>query len=318
MLAPIGAPLRFAVPTQAARPQTSANEEMGPPLPSTFSQTKGSDLERELEEHKALSLEFQLMRAIARQNASTEKSNDSTVSQSKVPSEDSFGQFSGSSISSQTLQVDQLQGQFSLTFETISSTTIEVSRSGGESNFSLSFSQQTSFSLSVSTATPEPQRADPLILNLDDTDFSFDPKHRVSFDLNADGSADSFQNIGNGNAFLAFDRNANGVIDNGTELFGDAGGAVDGFADLAQFDDNRDNQIDANDRIFENLLLLNFDSEGAQQTTSLASQNIESLSLNYESRQKDYSADNLLVSEAEFERTDGSAGRIGDFLLGIV
>jgi hypothetical protein len=62
-------------------------------------------------------------------------------------------------------------------------------------------------------------------------------------------------------AFLAFDRDGNGMIDSGGELFGTGtllrGGkhASDGFEALAQYDDNGDGQIDASDRVWQFLLL---------------------------------------------------------------
>jgi hypothetical protein len=50
---------------------------------------------------------------------------------------------------------------------------------------------------------------------------------------------------------LVWDRNGNGKIDNGLELFGSA--VEDGFAALARQDGNRDGKIDASDAIFANL-----------------------------------------------------------------
>lgn len=317
MLTPVRSPIRLAVSTQSTKPQALPAENNRKAQSVKTEEVSGSNLEHELEELKALSLEYQLMLAIARQNGAEDKPSGVAAKRTGILSESSYAHLSTSIISSQNLQVESFQEQFSLTIETISSTTIEVNSVVGDSVFSLSFTQQSAFSVSVSIADEEPQRADPLILNLGNSDFGFDPEQQVSFDLNADGFVDSFHNLKNGSVFLAFDRNGNGSIDDGSELFGDAGGAVDGFANLALFDDNRDNRIDSNDRIFENLLLLSFGSEVDQQTTSLASQNIESLLLNYETRQKTYFEDNILVSEADFERTDGTTGRIGDFLLGI-
>ena len=73
------------------------------------------------------------------------------------------------------------------------------------------------------------------------------------FDLNLDGFAQHTAWIGEGNAFLAYDWNGNGVIDDNSELFGSA--TVDGFTILAQYDTNGDGVIDAQDEIFDDLLL---------------------------------------------------------------
>jgi len=87
----------------------------------------------------------------------------------------------------------------------------------------------------------------------------------VIFDINASGHA---QTIGwtardSDLVFLAVDRNGNGYIDDGSELFGNAtpliggGRAANGFAGLAQYDANGDGVIDASDSVWSDLLLWN-------------------------------------------------------------
>ena len=55
--------------------------------------------------------------------------------------------------------------------------------------------------------------------------------------------------------FLALDRNHDGIINDGGELFGDVNGSTNGFTDLALFDLNHDHVIDSRDPIFKELLL---------------------------------------------------------------
>jgi hypothetical protein len=67
--------------------------------------------------------------------------------------------------------------------------------------------------------------------------------------------------IGTENAFLAFDRNGNGRIDSGAELFGNftplkgGGLAPNGFIALAELDGNRDGIVDPSDAGWATLLL---------------------------------------------------------------
>jgi hypothetical protein len=81
------------------------------------------------------------------------------------------------------------------------------------------------------------------------------------FDVNADGQAESVGWLSNTDAWLALDRNGNGLIDDGSELFGsgttmpDASKALDGFAALRVLDSNQDGVIDSNDAAFGKLSL---------------------------------------------------------------
>lgn len=77
------------------------------------------------------------------------------------------------------------------------------------------------------------------------------------FDLNADGTPELIPGLGAGTAFLVFDRNGNGLADDGSELFGVASG--NGFADLAKLDSDHNGWIDAADSAFNQLAVWSSD-----------------------------------------------------------
>ena len=60
--------------------------------------------------------------------------------------------------------------------------------------------------------------------------------------------------------FLSLDKNEDGIINDGSELFGTKSG--DGFRDLSEYDDDKNGWIDENDAIFSKLKIWTKDKDG--------------------------------------------------------
>ncbi len=73
----------------------------------------------------------------------------------------------------------------------------------------------------------------------------------IAFDLDSDGQPEPIPLPGMNAAYLVFDRNANGRVDAGSELFGAVSGK--GFAELALLDDDGNGWVDAGDAAFSRL-----------------------------------------------------------------
>lgn len=99
----------------------------------------------------------------------------------------------------------------------------------------------------------------PLVLSFDGAPVRF-TQAKGSFELSGQGASVATDWVSSATPWLALDRNGNGTIDDGRELFGsmtDLGGrtAHDGFEALAALDANHDGRIDARDPAFGKLVL---------------------------------------------------------------
>ncbi len=112
-------------------------------------------------------------------------------------------------------------------------------------------------------ATEEILFKDPLVVNFAGAGAEL-TENSYAFDLDADGEMDWISALTQG-GMLALDRNDDGVINDGSELFGALSG--DGFADLARFDDDRNGWIDAADDVFADLRLWNRQDDGDRMDT---------------------------------------------------
>ena len=107
---------------------------------------------------------------------------------------------------------------------------------------------------------------DPLVINMDTNATSISDQ-KFKFDIDSDGDEDEISFAGKGSGFLALDKNEDGKINDGSELFGTKSG--DGFKDLAEYDKDKNGWIDENDEIFDKLKVWTKDAEGNDKLLSL-------------------------------------------------
>ena len=96
------------------------------------------------------------------------------------------------------------------------------------------------------------RKVDPIALNLNSGAVSL-ASTRSGFDIDSDGAVEQIALPAAGTYFLALDRDGNGAIESGTELFGPTTG--DGFAEMRALDEDGNGWIDEGDRAFTDLRL---------------------------------------------------------------
>ncbi|MCM1062898.1 MAG: hypothetical protein NC420_00270 [Eubacterium sp.] len=117
---------------------------------------------------------------------------------------------------------------------------------------------------------------DPLVINLD-SDVADVQDQTFYFDLDADGEMDEVSQLGKGSGYLALDKNGDGVINDGNELFGTTSG--NGFADLAKYDEDGNGWIDENDAIWDKLKIWCKDENGKDVLYRLADKGVGAICL---------------------------------------
>ena len=131
---------------------------------------------------------------------------------------------------------------------------------GRSIDFNIEVSMSRAFTSQINTLTTQNYiKTDPLVINLD-TDIGSVTDQKFLFDLDSDGDEEEISFAGKGSGFLALDKNGDGRIGDGSELFGTKSG--DGFKDLAAFDEDGNGWIDENDSIYSKLKVWTKDEAG--------------------------------------------------------
>ena len=117
---------------------------------------------------------------------------------------------------------------------------------------------------------------DPLVINLTGGPAELSDSY-FEFDLDGDGHNENLHQTAAGTGFLVFDKNKNGIIDNGSEMFGPQTGY--GFAELSAYDEDGNGWIDENDSIFAQLAFMDFNADGEQQLQDLSTVGLGAIAL---------------------------------------
>lgn len=150
---------------------------------------------------------------------------------------------------------------------------------GKEINFQLDLSMLRQYSETSSTRVllgDAARKTDPLVLNYSGKAAEL-TNQRFAFDLNADGTNEQINFVASGSGFLALDKNGNGQVDNGSELFGPTSG--NGYSELAQYDSDHNGWIDESDAVYQQLKVWSKDASGNDSLQSLSALGVGALSL---------------------------------------
>ena len=170
-------------------------------------------------------------------------------------------------------------------------------------NMEMSRSFQEYYEESLSYTNISASMCDPLVINLDGNIADLSDQTFL-FDLDGDGKEDKINRLKPGSGFLALDKNGDGTINDGSELFGTKSG--NGFADLAAYDTDHNGFIDEGDEIWDKLKIWVMDEDGNEQLYSLSEKGVGAICLQ--------NAATDFAVKGENNQTNGMIRRSGFFL----
>ncbi len=175
-------------------------------------------------------------------------------------------------------------------------------------NMSRSFQQQTNLQINMGNT----EKIDPLVINFEGNAAELSSTY-FEFDIDADGNTEQIATLTPNSGFLALDKNQDGIINDGNELFGPQTGQ--GFSELAQYDEDNNNFIDEADSIYQSLRIWQHNEDGSQTLFALSEKNIGAIYLGHVSTPFQLkTTDNESLGEIKnssiYINEDGSIGTI--------
>lgn len=145
---------------------------------------------------------------------------------------------------------------------------------------------------------------DPLVMNFGKHVGQMSDQ-KILFDLDCDGVKDEISTMAGESGFLSLDKNGNGNIDDGSELFGTQTG--DGFKDLAQYDLDHNGWIDENDPVFEKLRIFFLHPDGQKELVSLKKIDVGAIGLQNSNTE-------FAIKDSNYQNDLGRIRKTGIFL----
>jgi hypothetical protein len=210
---------------------------------------------------------------------------------------------------------ERYQEQESMRFQAVG---VVRTADGREINFSVAMNMSREFvqesNIHIEAGS---KKVDPLVINFDGKGAALS-QTRFEFDLDSDGSTEQIASLRPGSGYLALDRNGDGSINNGSELFGPSSGR--GFAELAVYDEDGNNFIDEGDSIYQQLRIWMTNEDGSTQLAALGDKNIGAIFLGHVSspfQLKDAGNQSLgeIVNSGIYLKEDGGVGVVQEINL---
>jgi hypothetical protein len=164
----------------------------------------------------------------------------------------------------------------------------------------------------ISIRAGDAVKKDPIVINFSGG-FAELTVTRYEFDIDADGVKDNISFVKPGSGFLAIDKNNDGVINDGNELFGPSTG--DGFVELAAYDSDGNMWIDESDPIYKDLRVWTKDSSNKDVIYNLEDKKIGALFLGkiatpFKLNDSSNNTQGEITDSGIYLNNDGSAGLV--------